>query len=144
MNNPVKHQHEEWMTEDDIATYDHLLSLGRIQLGKELNGNEEFILHLSAMITLKQRKGMMINMDDPAIIELKRIHKEHHESGSIFSTPDDAWYASADALKTPYIPDEIQKDIDALTLKAQGKNTSNIENEIVDEDIKKEWVKLVG
>jgi hypothetical protein len=141
MNTPVKQQYEDWMGEDEIAIYDHLVSLGRVQIGKELSGNEEFLLHLSALITLKQMKGMMISMDDPAILELKRIHKEHHEAGLVFETPPDAWYASANALKEPYIPEEIQKDMDALTLKEQNKN--NIENEVVDETIKKDWVKLV-
>ena len=143
MNTPVKHQYEEWMNEDEIAMYDYMVSLGRTQLGKELSANEEFILHLSAMITLKQKKGMTITMDDPVVQELKRIHKEHHAAGAIFETPPDDWYVSAQALKEKYIPDEIQKDIDALTLEAQGKNTSNIENEVVDDDIKTGYVKIV-
>lgn len=142
MNTPVKQLYEDWMSEDDIALYDYMVSLGRVQIGKELSGNEEFLLHLSAMITLKQKKGMTISMDDPSILELKRIHKEHHEAGAIFETPPDAWYASANALKDPYIPEEIQKDIDALTLEAQSKK-SNIEDEVADDDIKTGYVKIV-
>lgn len=151
MNNPVKTTYEEWMTEDDIATYDSMVSMGRTQLGKELAKNEEFLLHISAMITLKQMKGMLVDVNEEDIAKLKRIHKEHQEAGLIFETPSDEWYASAEALKKPYLPEEVQKEIDeqnALTSNVivsdkKTSSTSNIEDEAPDDDIKKGYVKLV-
>lgn len=145
MNNPVKMTYEEWMSEEDIATYDSMVSMGRNQLGKELAKNESFLLHISAMITLKQMKGMLVDVDEAAIAELKRIHKEHQEAGLIFETPSDEWYASAEALKKPYLPEEVQKEIDeqnALTSNVVISDKKNIEDEAVNEVIKKDWVKL--
>jgi hypothetical protein len=150
MNIPAKKQHPDWMSEDDIAEYDNLVSMGRLQLGKELAKNEEYLLHIASMITLKQMKGMLLDIDDPAIAELKRIHKEHLDAGLIFTTPESEWYESARVLKQPYLPEEVQAEID----KANGitsnliekKNTSNIADELVVEDgvakIKEGWVKI--
>lgn len=101
------------------------------------------------MITLKQMKGMLVDVDEAAIAELKRIHKEHQEAGLIFETPSDEWYASAEALKKPYLPEEVQKEIDeqnALTSATSNvivSDKKNIEDEAPDDDIKKGYVKLV-
>jgi DUF438 domain-containing protein len=164
MNTPAKKEHPEWMSDDDIAIYDNLVCIGRSQLGKELARNEEYLLEIASMITLKQMKGMLVVIDDPTIVELKRIHKEHQEAGLIFTTPPDIWYASAQALKAPYLDPAVEKEIDEvnaitsnLILKSceadksqedddrlRGlKKTSNIADEPADDDIKKEWVKLV-
>lgn len=153
MNTPVKKEHEEWMSDDDIAIYDNLVAMGRLQLGKELAANEEYLLDISAMITLKQIKGMLIDINDPTITELKRIHKEYAEAGLIHTTPPDAWYASAEALKTPYLDPEVERQIDeanALTsnliLKSceADKKTSNIADETPDNDITSGYVKVIG
>lgn len=112
MNTPAKIQHEEWMSEDDIAIYDNLISMGRLQLGKELPKNEEYLLHIASMITLKQMKGMLLDVNDETIAELKRIHKEHQEAGLIFTTPADEWYESARVLREPYLSPEVQAEID--------------------------------
>ena len=152
MNNPVKKEHPEWFNDDDVAYYDQMMALGRTQIGKEIGKNEEFLLDMSAIITLKQMKGMIVDIDDPSILELKRIHKEFQEKGLVFQTPPDEWYASAEALKKPYIPDEVQKEMDELNantsnLIIEDKKTSNIENEVaeaVDDDkLKENWVKLL-
>ena len=148
MNNPVKKEHPEWFNDDDVAYYDQMMALGRAQLGKEIGKNEEFLLDMSAIITLKQMKGMIVDIDDPSIVELKRIHKEFQEKGLVFETPPDEWYASAEALKKPYIPDEVQKEMDELNANTsnfviEDKKTSNIEDEAVDDEIKKGYVKLV-
>ena len=148
MNNPVKKEYPEWFNDDDVAYYDQMMALGRSQIGKEIGKNEEFLLDMSAIITLKQMKGMIVDIDDPSIIELKRIHKEHQEAGLIFETPESEWYESARVLKIPYLPDEVQKEMDELNantsnLIIEDKKTSNIADEAVDDEIKKEWVKLV-
>lgn len=161
MNTPAKREHPEWMSDDDIAIYDNLVSMGRLQLGKELARNEEYLLEIASMITLKQIKGMLIDIDDPTIAELKRIHKEFQEQGLIFETPPDIWYASAQALKAPYLDPAVEKEIEyanalmevdkALSITSNlivksceaDKKTSNIADEEPDDEIKKEWVKLV-
>ena len=148
MNIPAKHEHEAFMTEEDIAIYDQMISMGRLQLGKELAKNEEFLLHLASMITIKQMKGMMVDIDDPSILELKRIHKEHQEAGLIFETPSEEWYASAEALKKPYLPDDVEKEIaemNAMTsnLIIEDKKTSNIADEEPD-NIKEGYVKIIA
>jgi hypothetical protein len=135
------------MSDDDIAIYDQMISMGRLQLGKELAKNEEYLLHLASMITLKQLKGMMVDLDDPTIVELKRIHKEHQEAGLIFETPVSEWYESARALKKPYLPEEVEKEINEINGITSNlvidKSTSNIADEPVD-DIKEGYVKIVA
>lgn len=148
MNTPAKIQHPTWMTDDDIALYDQMVSLGESQIGKEIGRNEEYLLHLASMITLKQMKGMIVDLDDPSITELKRIHQEFQEQGLIFQTPKDEWYASAEELKKPYLPPDVEKEINDMNnatsnLVIEDKKTSNIADEPTDDEIKKEWVKLV-
>lgn len=150
MNNPSQIQHEEWMSEDDIGVYDNLISLGRLQLGKELAKNEEYLLHIASMITLKQIKGMLVDVNDETIVELKRIHKESFDAGLIHTTPPDTWYASAEALKTPYLDPEVEAEIDkanAITSNLILKSCEmDKKDELVVEDgvakIKEGWVKL--
>jgi cAMP phosphodiesterase len=173
MNKPVDKKYEEWMSEDDIAIYDQLVSMGRLQLGKELAANEEFMLDIAAMITLKQMKGMLVSIDDPAIAELKRIHAEHQAIGLIHTTPADTWYESARVLREPYLSPEVEAEIDyanalvgvdtalshtsnliVKSCEADKNNTSNIAtgNDVIDDMlvvegvarvIEKDWVKLV-
>jgi len=146
MNASAKIQHEEWMSEDDIAIYDQMISMGRLQIGKEIAKNEEYLLHIASMITLKQMKGMMVSLDDPTIAELKKIHKEHQEAGLIFETPVSDWYESARVLREPYLAPEVEKEINEANAMTSNliidKSTSNIADEPVD-DIKEDWVKLV-
>lgn len=151
-NTFVKPAYEDFMTEDDIAIYEQLIAIGRLQLGKELAYNESYLLHISAMITLKQKKGMMVDMDDDTIKELKRIHQEHQEAGLVFETPPDNWYASAEALKQPYLDPEVEKEINEMNGLTSNlvveedkavKKTSNIEDEPADNDITAGYVKVV-
>lgn len=150
MNTPPKMQHPEWMSDDDIAIYDQMIAIGRLQIGKEIPANEEYLLHLASMITLRQMKGMVLEIDDPTIVELKRIHKEFQEKGLIHETPPNEFYASVVALKEKYISDDVQAQIDEingstsnLVIDEVVKKTSNIEDEPADADIKENWVKLV-
>lgn len=149
MNTPAKVQHEEWMNEDDIAIYDQMIAIGRLQIGKELAKNEEYLLHIASMITLKQMKGMMMEINDPTIVELKRIHKEFQEQGLIFETPPNEFYASVEALKKPYLDPDVENEINDINSATSNlviedvKKTSNIADEPVD-DIKTGYVKIVA
>lgn len=149
MNTPVKVEHPDWMTDDDIAIYDQMVSIGRLQIGKEIAKNEEYLLHIASMITLKQMKGMVLDIDDPTIVELKRIHKEFQEQGLIFETPPNEFYASVEALKKPYLDPAVENEINDMNAMTSNliiedvKKTSNIEDEPVDDEIKKDYVKIV-
>jgi hypothetical protein len=151
MNTPVKVEHPAWMNDDDVAIYDQMISIGRLQIGKEIGANEEYLLHIASMITLKQMKGMTINIDDPTIVELKRIHQEHLDAGLIFETPQGDWYESARVLKIPYLDPEVEKeinDINGMTSNfvIEDEKTSNIVDEPVDviDELKEGYVKIVG
>ena len=147
MNESAKIQHEEWMSDNDIAIYDQMISMGRLQLGKELAKNEEYLLHLSAMITLKQMKGMVVALDDPAIDKLKKIHQEHLDAGLIFSTPVSDWYESARVLQQPYLDPKVEQELNeanAMTSNLVIDDKKNdIANEAPDNDITSGYVKVV-
>jgi hypothetical protein len=145
MNNPVKVEHPDWMSDDDIAIYDQMISIGRLQLGKEIGNNEEYLLHISAMITLKQLKGMTVDFDDESIQEIKRIHEEQFNAGLIHETPVSEWYESARALQKPYLDKTVEQQINEINgitsnlVIGDEKNTSNIVDEL-----KEGYVKIVG
>ena len=149
MNNPEQVKLPEWATDDDRAIYDQMINMGRLQVGKEIGKNEEYLLHLSAMLTLKQLKGMTLALDSPEVAELKRIHIENFARDTTFETPESDFYASALALKEPYLSPEVEaqiNDINGLTsnLVLDDKKTSNIADEVADNDITTGYVKIVA
>ena len=148
MNKPEKVELPEWVSDDDRAIYDQMISMGRLQIGKEIGKNEDYLLHLSAMITLKQLKGMTIALGSDEVAELKRVHQENFARDTTFETPPSDFYASALALMEPYLPTEVEKEINEINnltsnLVIEDKKTSNIEDEAPDADIKENWVKLI-
>lgn len=149
MNAPAKVEHPDWMSDDDIAIYDQMISIGRLQIGKEIGKDEEYLLHIASMITLKQLKGMTLSLDDPQVAELKRIHLENFARDSTFQTPPNEFYASALALKEKYLPPEVEAEINEINgatsnLVLDDKKTSNIADEPVDVDITTGYVKIVA
>lgn len=148
MNAPAKVEHPDWMSDDDIAIYDQMISIGRLQIGKEIGKDEEYLLHIASMITLKQLKGMTLSLDDPQVAELKRIHLENFARDSTFQTPPNEFYASALALKEKYLPPEVEAEINEINgatsnLVLDDKKTSNIADEVPDNDIKEGYVKVI-
>lgn len=147
MNIPDKVKHPEWMSDDDIAIYDQMISIGRLQIGKEIPANEEYLLHLSAMITLKQLKGMTLALDSKEVAELKRIHLENFERDGVFETPPNEFYASALALKEQYLSPEVEAEINEINGATSNlvieDVKKNIEDEPVDNDITAGYVKIV-
>ena len=151
MNTPAKQEHPEWMTADDIAIYDQMICMGRLQIGKEIGANEDYLLHIASMITLKQMKGMTPSMDKEGIAELKRIHQEHLEAGLIFETPASDWYESALALQRPYLDPVVEQQINEINgitsnLVIDDKNDINAANEAVEviDELKEGYVKIIG
>ena len=149
MNNPEKIQHPEWMSDDDIAIYEQMICIGRLQVGKEIGANEEYLLHLASMLTLKQLKGMTLALDSPEVAELKRIHLENFARDTTFETPENDFYASALALKESYLSPEVEEQINNVNILTSNlvldevKKTSNIEDEAPDNDIKEGYVKVI-
>ena len=150
MNNPEKMQYPEWMNNDnDIAIYDQMIAIGRLQVGKEIGKNEEYLLHLSAILTLKQLKGLTLSLDSPEVAELKRIHLENFARDTTFTTPESDFYASALALKEPYLSPEVEEQINNVNILTSNlvldevKKTSNIADEPIDNDIKEGYVKVI-
>lgn len=151
MNTPAKVEHPMWMSEDDIAMYDQMISIGRLQLGKEIPKNEEYLLHIASMITLRQLKGMKPELSDETISELKRIHQEHLDAGLIFQTPVSDWYESARVLQKPYLDPEVERQINEINgitsnLVIDDEKTNNITDEAVEviDELKEGYVKIVG
>ena len=150
MNTPEKVELPDWATDDDRAIYDQMISIGRLQIGKEIGKNEEYLLHIASMITLKQMKGITLALDDPQVAELKRIHLESFNSGLIHETPPNEFYASALALKEQYLSPEVEAEINAINgatsnlVLDEVKKTSNIADEVADPDITTGYVKIVA
>ena len=77
-------------TDEDKAIYDDLYSRGTQLLGKKISYNDEFLLDLSAKITINQMKGIDNGLSKEEIDEIKNIHKQNM-SGS-FETPPELFY----------------------------------------------------
>lgn len=86
----MKTIYPEDYTEEDKAIYDDLYSRGTQLLGKKLNYNDEFLLDLSAKITINQMKGIDNGLSKEEVDEIKNIHKQNM-SGT-FETPPDLYY----------------------------------------------------
>lgn len=149
MNTPTKVQHPDWVTPDDEALYDQMISIGRLQIGKEIGKNEEYLLHIASMITLRQLKGMTIELDDPQVAELKRIHQENFTRDSTFETPPNEFYQSILSLKEQYLSPEVEaqfNEINGITSNLvldEVKKISDIADEPADADITTGYVKVI-
>jgi len=72
------------------AVYDDLYSRGRQLIGKKLNENDEFLLDLSAKITINKWKGYDNGLSQEEVDKLKELHKSNM-SGT-FETPPELFY----------------------------------------------------
>ena len=72
------------------AVYDDLFSRGRQLIGKKLTENDEFLLDLSAKITINKWKGYDNGLSQEEVDKLKELHKSNM-SGT-FHTPPELFY----------------------------------------------------
>jgi len=72
------------------AVYDDLYSRGRQLIGKKLTENDEFLLDLSAKITINKWKGYDNGLTQEEVDKLKQLHKSNM-SGT-FQTPPELFY----------------------------------------------------
>jgi len=86
----MKTIYPEDYTDEDKAIYDDLYSRGTQLLGKKLSYNDEFLLDLSAKITINQMKGINNGLSKEEVDEIRNIHKQNM-SGT-FETPPELYY----------------------------------------------------
>jgi len=86
----MKTIYPEDYTDEDKAIYDDLYSRGSQLLGKKLSYNDEFLLDLSAKITINQMKGINNGLSKEEVDEIRNIHKQNM-SGT-FETPPELYY----------------------------------------------------
>jgi hypothetical protein len=77
--------------EQDKADYDSLIAQGMNLIGKKIKPDNEFLLHLSAKITINQKKGFTNGLNQDEIDKLKEHHK-NLSNISNFETPPDIYY----------------------------------------------------
>lgn len=87
----MKVAYPEDYNDADKAAYDDLISRGKQLIGSKINANDEFLLDLSAKITINQWRGYKNDMTDEEIQNIKRVHKESAKLGLI-QTPPELFY----------------------------------------------------
>jgi len=75
-------------TEDDIATYDMLIAQGTNLIGTKLKPGEEWILDLSAKMTINKHKGLDSELTPEEASKLRELHEKTRKEG-VFETPKD-------------------------------------------------------
>lgn len=66
----------EEYTDEDKATYDDLISRGKLMIGKKLKKADEFLLDLAAKMTINNIKGYKPDRTDEEIVEQMQQHRE--------------------------------------------------------------------
>lgn len=87
----MKTAYPEGYNDTDKAAYDDLISRGKQLIGSKINQNDEFLLDLSAKITINQWRGYKNDLSDEEIENMKKIHKESAQAGLI-ETPAELFY----------------------------------------------------
>lgn len=75
-------------TEEDIAIYDSLIAQGSTMIGKKISKDEEYLLHLSACITINKHKGVSNNLTPEEIENIRKINKDVMKQ-QVHTTPED-------------------------------------------------------
>ena len=75
-------------TPDDIATYDMLIAQGKNLIGTKLRQDENWILELSAKMTINKHKGLDSELTQEEIDKLRELHEKTRQQG-VFETPED-------------------------------------------------------
>ena len=75
-------------TADDIATYDMLIAQGKNLIGTKLRQDENWILELSAKMTINKHKGLDSELTQEEIDKLRELHEKTRQQG-VFETPKD-------------------------------------------------------
>jgi hypothetical protein len=84
LNNTIYPAH---YTEEDIAIYDSLIAQGSTMIGKKISKEEEYLLDLSAKITINKHKGISNNLTPEEIENIRKINTEVMKQ-QVHETPD--------------------------------------------------------
>jgi hypothetical protein len=85
LNNTIYPAH---YTEEDIAIYDSLIAQGSTMIGKKISKEEEYLLDLSAKITINKHKGISNNLTPEEIENIRKINTEVMKQ-QVHETPED-------------------------------------------------------
>jgi hypothetical protein len=85
LNNTIYPAH---YTEEDIAIYDSLIAQGSTMIGKKISKEEEYLLDLSAKITINKHKGISNNLSPEEIENIRKINTEVMKQ-QVHETPED-------------------------------------------------------
>jgi hypothetical protein len=97
----------EGYTDADKAAYDDLISRGRQLIGSKIKAKDEFLLDLSAKITINQWRGYDNNLSRKEIDDMKQMHKDMMNAGEINNLPPDEFY---DKLNISEVNEEIKNE----------------------------------
>jgi len=127
--------------DEDKAEYDYLMTIGQGALGTAIPKNQEFLLSIATKMTIRERKGEVLQLTSDEIKALKAVHNEHLKDGLVHQTPRIDWVYSPDnPMNQPYMPAEVEEQI--KTYDEEYKR--NIEDEVArEQSIKEGWVKCV-
>jgi hypothetical protein len=84
LNNTMYRAH---YTEQDIAMYDSLIAQGSTMIGKKISKEDEYLLDLSARITINKHKGISNNLSPEEIENIRKINTEVMKQ-QVHETPD--------------------------------------------------------
>lgn len=80
--------HPDWYTEKDIMLYDEMMGMGANLVGTKIKKGEEFIIELSARLTINQLNKREEQFSVEEIEELKKTYKDLTLNGLVY-TPED-------------------------------------------------------
>jgi hypothetical protein len=111
----MKVVYPENYNDEDKAIYLDLITRGKQLLGTEIGYDEEYLLDLSAKITINKMRGYDNGLSQEEVEEIKKIHKSNM-SGT-FQTPSDMFYeglirTEAGTMEHPLMkkPEEVYKE----------------------------------
>ena len=104
----MKQVYPEGYNDADKAAYDDLITRGRQLLGSKINPKDEFLLDLSAKITINKWRGYDNNLSREEIDEMKEIHKKMMNAGEINNLPPDEFY---DKLSITEVDEKVENEI---------------------------------
>ncbi len=127
--------------DEDKAEYDYLMTLGKGSLGTVIPKNQEFLLSIATKMTIRERKGEVLQLTSDEIEALRAVNNEHLKEGLVHQTPRIDWaYSPDNPINQPYMPAEVMEQIKEY----DEEYNKTVEEEVAKEQsIKDGWVKCV-
>ena len=106
----MKQVYPEGYNDADKAAYDDLISRGRQLLGSKINPKDEFLLDLSAKITINQWRGYDNNLSQEEVNDMKQMHRDMMNAGEINNLPPDEFYDKLSITEVDDTNEEIKNE----------------------------------